>query len=130
MSARLQRFEVNSGVAIGAVLGTVLRFVTMSIWPEPSGVFATSLLIVGLSGVALGIVSTIRIRSLFESTLLGLAGAAASLSLLAMLAISSNPLLCIRYAVCCPICAVGGLALGVAGGLTMRGRAKPVVVSP
>ena len=127
MPIHVRRFNANVGVGLGAVVGTVLRYAISSVSPGPTGIFVASLVIVALSCFVLGFLSTIQIRSDLRSLLVGVFGSAASLSVLAVFAITSSTVLCVWYAVSCPISAVVGLAGGVAGGLAIRRKEKPVV---
>jgi hypothetical protein len=114
-------------VGLGAVVGTILRFATVAIWPDPVHVLASTLLAGGLSALVIGYLSTGHRGSSLRSGLLGVAGSTASLGMLAMFAVASSPLLCACYVVFCPIFAIAGVTAGVVAGVAANGKAKSVV---
>ena len=111
----------------GAVVGTVVRYLTFAAWPAPGQVLTATVITVGLAAIVLGFVpATDRWRTV-SSVVTGFAGAAASVSIIAALAISSSPLMCAAFVIATPISAIAGLALGLFAGTTARSEAHAVV---
>lgn len=108
-------------VVVGGVAGTILRFTMIMVWASEVEVFVSTLLVVGLAGALLGTLASSVEHQQVRAVLVGLVGSAASLSVVALVAISSTPLLCAAYLVAVPAAAIGGLALGVATLVQVRG---------
>jgi CrcB protein len=108
-------------VVVGGVAGTILRFTMIMVWASEVEVFVSTLLVVGLAGALLGTLASSVEHQQVQAVLVGLVGSAASLSVVALVAISSTPLLCAAYLVAVPAAAIGGLALGVATLVQVRG---------
>lgn len=105
---------------VGAVLGTVARYLTLAAWPAPRLTLVTTLIIVALACLAWGALSTTDMRRAVAAATAGFAGSFASLSILAAVALLSSPLLCGLYVLLTPIAAIVGLGLGLALGLAVR----------
>ncbi|MDT5332379.1 MAG: fluoride exporter [Mycobacterium sp.] len=112
---------------VGAVAGTLLRYATIALWPGPLQLLLSTLLTVGCGFVVLGLLTTHDAPAKFRAFAGGLAGSAASFSVLALLAVSASPLMFVAYVLGAPIAAMVGLTAGVGAGLAIRGRAAPVV---
>jgi CrcB protein len=111
----------SAWLVVGAVAGSILRFTMIMVWPNEVEVFVSTLLIVGLAGALLGMLASSIDHQHLRAVLSGLVGSAASLSVVALVAVSSTPLLCAAYLVAVPAAAVGGLALGVLTLVQVRG---------
>jgi len=118
--------NVVAGV-IGAVAGTLLRYATIALWPGPLQLLVSTLLAVGCGFLVLGLLTTHDAPAKVRAIAGGLAGSAASFSVLALLAVSASPLMFLAYVLGAPIAATVGLTAGVGAGLAIRGRAAPVV---
>jgi hypothetical protein len=126
--ARLQLSMTNVvACVVGAVAGTLLRYATIALWPGPLQLLLSTLLTVGCGFVVLGLLTTHDAPAKFRAFAGGLAGSAASFSVLALLAVSASPLMFVAYVLGAPIAAMVGLTAGVGAGLAIRGRAAPVV---
>ena len=130
MLAGVQRsmFDKLGGTVAGAILGTVARYWTLYIWPQQVPNLVSTLLVVGIGCLVLGLLWTREIRADVSSVLVGAVGAASSVSALALFAITSSPLVCLGYVVAVPAVAVVSLCAGVAMGLR-RGRVVNAVVA-
>jgi hypothetical protein len=115
------------GALIGAVLGTVARYVTLTVWPTSWQALVSTLITVCLGCLLLGVLAVrTQIRTVASATA-AFAGAVASVSILAMNAISSSWALCAAYVILTPISAIAGLGLGLLLGVGARDKAHAVV---
>jgi hypothetical protein len=112
----------TAALAAGAVCGALVRFVTLTWWPAETAVVATTLILTSLGLLVWGLVSTVERLRPIRTAVSGFAGAAASVGILATIAISSTPLWCLAYIVAVPLCAVAGLAAGILLGTAAERR--------
>jgi hypothetical protein len=111
-----------AALAVGAVCGATVRFVTLVYWPGEAQVVATTLLLTALGPLAWGLVSTVERLRPTRAAVGGFAGAAASIGTLVTIAISATPLWCLVHVTAVPVCAVAGLAAGILLGTAVERR--------
>jgi hypothetical protein len=115
------------GALVGAVLGVVARWVTLTIWPTGWQALVGTLITICVGCLLMGFVAVRTQMRTVASATAGFAGAIASVSILAVNAISSSPAGCAMYVVLTPMAAIAGLALGLLMGIGARDKAHAVV---
>ncbi|MDT5008701.1 MAG: hypothetical protein QOH57_318 [Mycobacterium sp.] len=109
----------------GAVLGTVARYLSLVFWASSAQSFLTTLILTALACVLLG---ALRANDGGVSAVLtGFAGAVASVSIFAAVAVLSSPAWCAALAVSAPLSAAAGLGIGLLIAVARRSKAQPVV---
>lgn len=104
-------------IIVGAVAGVVVRHLAIQIWDAPAHLLLITLIVMTISGFAMGAVLTWPVRQQFQSFTWGAAGAAASLSGYNALAIDQPALSAITMLLLAPVCALAGLCGGAVLGL-------------
>jgi hypothetical protein len=115
------------GALVGAVLGTVARYVTLTIWASSWQALVSTFITICVGCLLLGALAVRKQMRTAASAAAGFAGSVASVSILAINAISSSPALCAAYVVLTPIGGIAGLGLGLLLGLPARDKAHALV---
>ncbi|OMC40175.1 hypothetical protein A5740_24490 [Mycobacterium sp. GA-1841] len=108
---------------VGAVAGAVARHLLFEIWHSPGALLLVTLIVAAVCGAAIGSVLTWRVRTQVRGFVMGLAGAAASLSGYTALAMDQPASATIAYLVLTPVCILAGLCAGARAGLALPGTA-------
>lgn len=106
-------------IIVGAVAGAVVRHLAIQIWDTPAHLLLITLIVMTISGFAMGAALTWPVRQQFRSFTWGAAGAAASLSGYNALAIDQPALSALAMLLLAPVCALSGLCGGAVLGLRM-----------
>jgi hypothetical protein len=106
-------------IIVGAVAGAVMRHLAIQIWDTPAHLLLITLIVMTISGFAMGAALTWPVRQQFRSFTWGAAGAAASLSGYNALAIDQPALSALTMLLLAPVCALSGLCGGAVLGLRL-----------
>lgn len=104
-------------IIVGAVAGAVVRHLAIQTWDTPAHLLLITLIVLTISGFAMGAALTWPVRQQFRSFTWGAAGAAASLSGYNALAIDQPALSALTMLLLAPVCALSGLCGGAVLGL-------------
>jgi hypothetical protein len=107
----------------GAVAGVLVRYVMLGMWADETQSLWLTLIAVATSCLILGAGLTKQWPRPIASAVIGFAGALASVSLVAEVAISSRPAVCAAYLILTPVSALVGLGVGLIVGLAGRPKA-------
>lgn len=108
-------------IVVGAAAGAVVRHLVIQIWDTPAHLLLITLIVMTISGFAMGSVLTWPVRQQFRSLTWGAAGTAASLSGYSALAIDQPALSALTMLLLAPVCALAG----VCGGAVLGWRSVP-----
>ena len=97
----------------------MVRHLAIQIWDTPAHLLLITLIVMTISGFAMGAALTWPVRQQFRSFTWGAAGAAASLSGYNALAIDQPALSALTMLLLAPVCALSGLCGGAVLGLRM-----------
>lgn len=106
-------------IIAGAIAGAVVRHLVIHIWDTPAHLLLLTLIVMTISGLAMGAVLTWPVHQQFRSLTCGAAGAAASLSGYSALAIDQPALSALTMLLLAPVCALAGLCGGAVLGLRL-----------
>lgn len=108
-------------ITLGAAAGAVVRHLVSEAWNTPAQLLPATLIMMAVCGAAIGAVLTCAAHARVGGFVVGMAGAAASLSGYTALAMDQPASVAIALLLLTPVCVLTGLCAGAFAGTALAG---------